>query len=238
MTEKFYNDISLNLSIINKKITAAAKKSGRSRDDITLLAVTKTIDAIRINEAMASGIDVIGENYVSEITDKIGHLPGNVNLHMIGHLQTNKIKTVLPHISMLQSLDSLHLAKKLQNELCSTNSSLDVLIEVNIGDEIQKSGVSPEKLEELTNYAISAPNIILRGFMCIPPPGNSIETKKYFAKMFNLYIDIRAKKRDNINIIDILSMGMSNDYEIAIIEGANLVRIGSAIFGDRKNKEI
>ncbi len=232
MMENSYSKIAENLKIIEENITRAAVKSGRCRQDITLLAVTKTVPAQAINEAIECGITCIGENYVSELVTKAPKLSCK-DIHMIGHLQSNKIRTLLPHITMLQTLDSIKLAKKLENELSKQNKTLDVLIEVNIAGEQTKSGISVQELDSLVEHLEGCIFLKLRGLMCIPPYNKTGSLEKYFNNMFNLYIDIKDKKRHNINNIDILSMGMSNDYETAIQNGANLVRIGSAIFGDR-----
>ncbi len=232
MTENSYSYIAENLKVIEEKISLAAERSGRSREDITLLAVTKTVPVEAINVAIDLGVKCIGENYVVEIARKAPDIRCN-NIHMIGHLQTNKIKQLLPHITMIQSLDSVRLAKALEKELEKSNKTLEALIEVNIGGELSKSGIPPCELEELVCYVSESRFLRLRGLMCIPPFDENSKIKKYFADMCNLYIDIKRKKRHNIGNIDILSMGMSDDYEVAIEQGANLVRIGSAIFGKR-----
>ncbi len=221
-----------NIKRIEEKISKAAEKSGRKRDDITLLAVTKKVPVSAINQAIECGIDIIGENYVNELVEKAPQIRCK-ELHMIGHLQSNKIKSLLPHITMLQTLDSKNLADKLQKELEKTNRVLDVLIEVNIGREINKNGIFAEEVIELVEHLNNCCFLRLRGLMCIPPYTSTGTEEKFFTDMFNLYIDIRGKKRHNIDNIDILSMGMSEDYEMAIEHGANLVRIGSAIFGSR-----
>ncbi len=233
MTENSYSHISENLKRIEENISRAAEQSGRKRGDITLLAVTKTVPVEAISVAMDCGVKTFGENYVSELATKAMRLP-RADLHMIGHLQTNKIRQMLPHISMLQSLDSIRLASALEKQLAKTNSRLDVLIEVNIGGEESKSGISPQQVDELAHFVSQTQFLRLRGLMCIPPFGENDKIKKYFEDMFNLYIDIRGKKRHNIDNIDILSMGMSDDYGLAIENGANLVRVGSAIFGKRE----
>ncbi len=232
MTENSYNYVVENLKQIEERITSAAERSGRKREDIRLLAVTKKVPVAAINKAIEFGVDIIGENYVNELTLKAPQINCR-ELHMIGHLQSNKIKALLPHITMLQTLDSKNLADKLQKELMKTNQTLDVLIEVNIGRESNKTGVFTEDVFELVDYLSECNLLRLRGIMCIPPYTSTGTEKKFFMDMFNLYIDIKGKKRHNINNIDILSMGMSEDYELAIEHGANLVRIGSAIFGSR-----
>ncbi len=232
MTENFYSHVGENLKKIEERISISAQKSGRSREDITLLAVTKTVEIEAINAAIDYGVTTIGENYVVELAAKASQVRCD-DIHMIGHLQSNKIKQLLPHITMLQSLDSLRLAKNLEKELKKAQQNLEVLIEVNIAGEQSKTGISPEEAMELADYVLESKFLTLRGAMCIPPNEENSKIKKYFEDMCKLYIDIKRKKRHNIDNIDILSMGMSEDFDIAIEHGATLVRIGSAIFGKR-----
>ncbi len=230
--ENSYSNVADNLKGIEERISIAAEKSGRKRDDVTLLAVTKTVPVEAVNVAIDCGITAIGENYVNELVSKAEHIKCK-NIHMIGHLQSNKIRQLLPHINMLQTLDSIKLADKLNTELEKTGRILDVLIEVNIGKEENKSGVFREMVEEFVENLEKHHFLRLKGLMCIPPYQENSITEKYFIDMCNLYIDIKRKKRHNIDI-NILSMGMSDDYELAIAHGANLIRVGSAIFGRRK----
>ncbi len=237
MTERISDEMSQkiadNISAVKERIATAAIKSGKNPDDITLLGVSKTKSVDLINVAIKHGITSIGENYVAEITQK-APLLSNVDIHMIGHLQTNKIKQVIPHINMLHTLDSARLAQKLENELIKEDKILDVLIEINIGCENAKAGILKEELDEMLEIVEKLPHLRLRGLMCIPPICEISEKRKYFSSMFALYIDIMRKKLHNRSNIDTLSMGMSDDYECAISEGATTVRIGSAIFGTRK----
>ncbi len=233
MTEKSSVDIfDENFAYIKEKINEAAKISGRSPDDITLLAATKTVDVCVINHAIKSGLKYIGENKVQEFLSKYDdYLP--VHKHFIGHLQTNKVKDVVGRAELIQSVDSVHLAKEISKQSIKKDIITDILLEVNIGEEESKSGFLYNEVEENLKIIAEMDNICVKGLMAIPPICNKAEdNKKYFAKMNNLFIDIRTKNIDNSSM-DILSMGMSDDYYTAIIEGANLVRIGTALFGRR-----
>ena len=231
--EKFLN-IEYNLKFINEQIEEAAKQSGRQRDDIKLMAVTKTVEPIFINHAIECGIDLIGENKVQEFFSKKDFLKlDNCEAHLIGHLQTNKVKQIVGNVSMIQSVDSLKLAKEIDKQSEKIGIVTDCLIEINIGDEESKTGLDFSLATKLTEEIAALEHIHVKGLMTIPPIcENDDELRKYFEKMNDLFVDIREKKLDNVNM-DILSMGMSGDYRQAIISGANLVRIGSSIFGPR-----
>ena len=213
------------IAIVRENIEKAA--DGR---EITLVGVAKTKPPELIRRAIAAGLDTIGENYVQEIRDKSaeGAYEG-AHVHMIGHLQTNKVKYIAGKVDMIESVDSAALLAAISRRATSLGKTQDVLIEVNIGGEASKSGADPDCLPELFGAAASLPGIRVRGLMTIPPPGNSV---MYFARMYHLFIDNKEKKYDNV-IMDFLSMGMSEDYEAAIREGANMVRVGSFIFGPR-----
>lgn len=233
MTEKSSVEIfDENFAYIKEKINEAAKISGRSPDDITLLAATKTVDVSVINHAIKNGLKYIGENKVQEFLSKYDdYLP--VHKHFIGHLQTNKVKDIVGKAELIQSVDSLHLAKEISKQSIKKGVMTDILLEVNIGEEESKSGFRYNEVEENLKIIAEMDNICIKGLMAIPPICNKAEdNKKYFAKMNNLFIDIGSKNIDNSSM-DILSMGMSDDYYTAIIEGANLVRIGTALFGRR-----
>ena len=228
LTDNFLN----NYEIIKENIKIAAQKSGRNYDDITILAATKTVDTELINFAINSGITYIGENRVQELISKENAVIP-VHKHLIGHLQTNKVKDIIDRVEMIESVDSLKLAKAISNEAKKQNINVDVLLEVNIAGEESKYGFKPTELEENIRKIAILPNIFVKGLMSIPPICKEKENnRKYFKKMYNLFIDISTKKIDNINM-DILSMGMSSDYDVAVSEGANLVRIGTALFGER-----
>ena len=233
MTEKSSVDIfNENYAEIKENIRKAAMMSGRSEKDIILLAATKTVDAQVINHAINSGIEYIGENRVQEFLSKKDAL-NPCHRHFIGHLQTNKVKDIIGEVELIHSVDSLRLAREISKQAVKINKTMEILLEVNIGNEESKSGFTPEEVLSAAEEISKLPRIIIRGLMAIPPIVTDDEgNDKYFIKMNKLFIDIRAKKIDNSNI-DILSMGMSDDYAAAIEHGANLVRIGTALFGRR-----
>ena len=239
MMEKSYldkrkADIEYNLDVINEKIGECAIKSGRKPEDIKLMAVTKTVDPIFINYALDYGVKLIGENRVQEMLRKKPdlHLDG-VDKHLIGHLQTNKAGQIVGEVDMIQSVDSLKIAKEIGKQSAKKGIVTDVLLEINVGNEESKTGFSKSEFFENLYEIAEIPNIQIKGLMTVPPIcENNAELCKFFENMFNIYVDIKAKKLDNITM-NILSMGMSGDYEEAILCGSNLVRIGSSIFGPR-----
>ena len=239
MTEKLSIDIKTdnikhNLEVIRNNISEAAIKSGRDPEDITLMAVTKTVEPVFINCAIENGIRLIGENKVQEFLSKEEFLNlDKCKAHLIGHLQTHTVKQIVGRVEMIQSVDSLKLAKEIEKQSLNKNVTTSCLLEVNIGREESKSGLDTEILLD-TIYQISEmKNIKVKGLMAIPPIcDKEIEIQRYFSKMNEMFIDIRNKNIDNISM-DILSMGMSSDYVNAILFGSNLVRVGSSIFGQR-----
>lgn len=211
----------------------AAQQAGRDASEITLVGVTKTQDAPAVRALLQAGVLEIGENRVQELLAKepeLSDLPHKT--HLIGHLQRNKVKYLPGHIDMLQSLDSIPLAQELEKVYAAHGTRLDVLIEVNIGKEASKAGVPPGQLGELVDFVASCPSLCLRGLMAIPPQAQEGLLHGYFQQMHQLFIDIKTKKSDN-KIINILSMGMTHDYRTAILEGATMVRVGTALFGPR-----
>ena len=222
-----------NLKEVEARIEAAAKKSGRKREDITLIAVTKTRSPEEINEAIQSGITDIGENKPQEVRDKFSYVNQNVKWHQIGHLQTNKIKYIIDKVCMIHSVDSIHLMEEIDKQAQKHGIIMDILIQVNISGEDTKQGVSKEELPNLLEYAAKLPNIHVCGLMTIAPKieGN-ITNSLHFDNICKLFVDIRQKKYDNVTM-RCLSMGMSGDYEAAIECGATMVRVGTAIFGER-----
>ena len=233
MKEKSY--IKDNLEVVEQTIADACRYVGRQRDEVTLTAVTKTVEPSIINEAIACGVTHIGENRVQEFLSKkpFLHLDG-VQTHLIGHLQTNKVRQIVGEVSMIQSVDSLRLAQAISQRAENNGITLPVLVEVNIGGEEQKSGVSPDEVERLLCDMSPLPGIQVLGLMTVAPILHSeTEKRALFSKMYDLFIDIRDKNIDNIIMQD-LSMGMSGDYREAIMEGATIVRVGSAIFGRRQ----
>lgn len=218
---------------IKERISTAAKKSGRSEKDITLVAVTKTYEADVINEAIDLGITDIGENKVQEILRKYDSVKP-VRWHLIGHLQSNKVKYIIDKVSMIHSVDSIHLIDEIERQAQKKNIIMDILIQVNISGEESKFGIKPEEIYEILEYADKLKHVKVRGLMTILPKDDNIMTLKlHFVNIRRLSLDISEKKYDNIHM-DYLSMGMSGDFEEAIMEGSNMVRIGSAIFGERK----
>ena len=226
--------IEANLKIINERIACAAETSGRSRADIQLMAVTKTVEPVFINHAIACGVDLIGENKVQEFLSKEPYLNlDGVQAHLIGHLQTNKVRQIVPHVSMIQSVDSLKLAKEIDKQCEKIEKIMPCLVEVNIADEESKTGLPAHALEPLLEEISKLTHISVVGLMTIPPIcEENAKLREYFQKMHAMFVDIGRKKIDNITM-QILSMGMSSDYVEAIECGANLVRVGSSIFGPR-----
>lgn len=227
-----------NLQRIEQDIESACAAAGRRREDVTLMAVTKTVPAERIAVALEAGVRCIGENRVQEFLQKRDALPlDGVETHLIGHLQTNKVKRIVGQVDMIQSIDSERLARAVSDASLNTERGVtDVLVEVNIGGEHSKSGVAPENLEELLHSIAGFSGIRVRGLMTIPPIlPTEAEKRAIFCQMHKLFIDIQHKNVDNITM-EILSMGMSMDYVEAVREGSTLVRIGSAIFGARDYK--
>ena len=220
MTEKLLTDVEYNYKFIDERIAEAAEKSGRKREDITFLAATKIVEPEVINHAISLGLDHIGENKVQELLSKYDKYNlDSCSLQFIGHLQTNKVRQIIDKVDLIQSVDSIKLASEISKQALKINKNCDVLVEVNIGREENKSGVMPEQLEEL--------------LMAIPPICESSQKiSEFFNKMHNIFIDISQKKLDNIDM-NILSMGMSADYYEAVLAGANMVRVGSALFGAR-----
>ena len=234
MTARSLSDVEYNYKLINERIAEAAQKVGKSRDDITFLAATKTVEPEIINHAINLGLDHIGENKVQELLSKYdSYNLENCSLQFIGHLQTNKVRQIVDKVDLIQSVDSVKLANEIAKQSVKLNKTTDILVEVNIGREENKSGVYPENLEELLCEISEIEGVSVKGLMTIPPIcDNKHKISKYFNNMHNIFIDISQKKLDNISMT-ILSMGMSADYYEAILEGANMVRIGSSLFGAR-----
>ncbi len=227
-------DIQYNLDVINERIAESAIKSGRNPEDVKLMAVTKTVDPIFINYALDYGVKLIGENRVQEMLRKKPelHLDG-VEKHLIGHLQTNKAGQIVGEVDMIQSVDSLKIAKEIAKQSVKKGIVTDILLEINVGEEESKTGFSMSEFFETLHQIAELDAIRIKGLMTIPPIcENNTILCKYFEKIHNIYVDIKEKKLDNIDM-NILSMGMSGDYTQAILCGSNLVRIGSSIFGPR-----
>ena len=236
MMEKLYPNpcIADNLQYIQEQMHKACMDAGRRPEDVKLLAVTKTVSATDINEAIRLGVGQIGENRVQEYLSKKDqlHLDG-VGKHLIGHLQTNKVRQIVGQVDMIESVDCLRLATAISKRSLELGIVTPILVEVNIGGEEAKSGIEPENLESLLCDISLMEGIQVQGLMTIPPIlQKESEKREIFSKMYQLFVDIRAKNIDNILMQD-LSMGMSGDYREAILEGSTIVRIGSALFGER-----
>ncbi len=228
-----YGYISENIENIRKNIDAACKRSGRDPKDVLLLAVSKTVDVDRIKVAVDCGLNSLGENRVQEIMEKYEPMGENVKWHLIGHLQTNKVKYIIDKVELIHSVESIKLAEEINKQAKKHNLVMDVLVEVNMADEESKFGVKPEETESFIRELALMDNIRVRGLMTVAPNvENGEENRVYFRNMKQLLVDINAKNINNINM-DILSMGMTGDYETAVEEGATIVRVGTGIFGKR-----
>ena len=234
MTESLCNSIGENLKIIREKIAEAATKAGRPPGEISLMAVTKTQSAAAVNAAISQGVTLLGENRAQELLAKYDdYNREGVQLHFIGGLQTNKVRQIITKVDLIQSVDSLRLATEIEKQAAQNSRVMDLLIEVNIGREMSKSGIMPEELFDFAAQIADFKHLRLRGLMAIPPISENItQTMSFFSAMRQLFVDMQGKNVDNKNI-DILSMGMSDDFEYAIMNGSTLVRIGSAMFGKR-----
>ncbi|PHV71133.1 YggS family pyridoxal phosphate-dependent enzyme [Sporanaerobium hydrogeniformans] len=221
------------LESIQHTIKKAAEKSGRKEEDITLIAVSKTYPASAIQEAIALGCKDFGENKVQELVQKIESIEEPVNWHMIGHLQTNKVKYIIGKTALVHSVDSLKLLKEIQKQSLKKDVITSILLEVNVAQEDSKSGIL---LEEAMDYASSISklsHVRCEGLMTVAPyVENPEDNRLVFRQLYDLSVDMQKQKFDNINM-HVLSMGMSNDYWVAIEEGATMVRIGTALFGAR-----
>ena len=227
-------DVEYNYKTITENIEKAAAKVGKSASDITFLAATKTVDAATINHAISLGLKYIGENRVQELLSKYDEYDlEHASLQFIGHLQSNKVRQIIDKVDLIQSVDSLKLASEISRQAVLKNRNIDILVEVNIGREENKSGVIPEALTDLLYEIKDLPSINVKGLMAIPPIcDNSQKICKYFDNMHKMFIDIKGQNIDNLSM-EVLSMGMSDDYYEAILSGSNMVRVGSALFGAR-----
>lgn len=235
LTEERFLLLEDNLKRVQEEIAETAIKNGRNPDEIKLMAVTKTVCPELINHAIDCGVDLIGENKVQEVLLKKDELHlENCKLHLIGHLQSNKVKKIIGIADMIQSVDSFELASQISRRSEENGIVTDILLEVNIGEDDCKFGYSAQETEEALMKIAPLNGVRVRGMMTVAPNfKDSAKNQSVFANMHKLFIDIGAKKIDNI-YMDILSMGMSGDFKEAIAEGSTLVRVGSAIFGDRK----
>ena len=222
-----------NLESVEKRIEEACRRAGRKREEVTLVAVSKTKPVSMLQEAYDLGVRVFGENKVQEIRDKYEALPQDIEWHMIGHLQTNKVKYIINKVKLIHSVDSLRLAETIEREAQKHNCTADILLEVNVAEEESKFGLKAEEVIPVYEKILQYSHIKVKGLMTIAPfVENPEKNRSIFADLHKLYVDIKRKNIDN-GTVSILSMGMTNDYEVAIEEGATMVRIGTGIFGAR-----
>lgn len=223
-------DIRENIRIIEERVDNSAKKSGRSIDDITIVAVSKTVSAEAVVQAKEAGMMHFGENRVQEFLKKREVIGDSVNWHIIGPLQRNKVKYILSGVALLHSLDRLSLAEELEKQFQKNGTVIDALIQINIAKEPTKSGVFEEDLEDFLEKLSVLRNVRIKGLMAIPPFAfEPDDNREYFKRMKDLY----ERFKNSSDGFEYLSMGMSGDFEVAIEEGANMVRIGTAVFGAR-----
>lgn len=229
--------ISQNLALVQERIAAAAAKSGRRPEDICLVAVTKTVPPERIKEALAAGVQHIGENRVQEAAAKVESIPAGVTWHLIGHLQRNKAKQAIQIFDLIHSLDSLRLAKMLQKRAKELERTVNCLVEVNVAGEESKHGIIPDQLLPLLRQVSLLPQLSVRGLMTVAPyVKDPEEVRPIFRQLREMAHEIDKLKLPGVSMEE-LSMGMSGDFEVAIEEGATMVRVGSAIFGARDYSE-
>lgn len=222
-----------NLAMVEDRVKAACDRAGRSYGSVTLVAVSKTKPVRLVEQAYEYGIRQFGENKAQEMKEKYDMLPKNINWHFIGHLQTNKIKYVLGRAVLIHSVDSMHLAEAIEAECVKKKLDADILVEVNVAQEATKSGIKTEETESLVRDIAKLPHVHVKGLMTIAPfVENAGNNRMIFRTLKELSVDIAGKNIDNVSM-NILSMGMTNDYEVAIEEGATHIRVGTAIFGER-----
>ena len=227
------SDIANNLEAVYKNMRAACKKSNRNFFDVTLVAVTKTQSVEKISELTGLGVVNIGENRAQELVEKYPSIDCAAIIHMIGHLQTNKVKSIIDKVSLIHSVDSCKLAKEIDKQAGLHEKIMEILVEINIAGEENKHGIDPGELPGFLIEIASLKNIMVKGLMCMAPNvENPEENRLYFRKMRRMFVDSAVQSADNINMQH-LSMGMTNDYGVAIEEGASMIRVGTGIFGPR-----
>ncbi|MFR3786064.1 MAG: YggS family pyridoxal phosphate-dependent enzyme [Agathobaculum desmolans] len=234
MTEQEKKELQDRIHSVQERVAQAAVRAGRNPDDITLVAASKMNDTERVRAAIEAGIRVCGENRVQELLDKYEqNAYAGADLQFIGTLQTNKVKYLIGKVSLIQSVGSVHLGEAIAKEAAKHQIKQDILLEINIGREAAKSGLLLEELDEAVARLSEKPSLHIRGLMAIPPIADqATKNSGYFDEMHQVFVDILTKKYDNVSM-DYLSMGMTNDFETAILCGANMVRVGTAIFGTR-----
>lgn len=222
-----------NIRVVQENIENACAKVSRPGNDVTLIAVSKTKPLEMLKEAYEAGCRDFGENKVQELVDKYEKMPRDVRFHMIGHLQRNKVKYIVGKVYLIHSVDSLRLAEEISKEAVKKGASVNILIEVNVAEEESKFGVTCAETVELVKKIAVLPGIFVKGLMTIAPyVENSEENRQYFVNLRKLSVDIKKQNIDNVSM-DILSMGMTGDYIVAVEEGATYVRVGTGIFGER-----
>ena len=227
------NTIRDHLNEVRENIQKACEKAGRSPQEVTLIAVSKTKPLFMLEEAYEAGARDFGENKVQEIMDKYPQLPSDIRWHMIGHLQRNKVKYIVDKVALIHSVDSLRLAETIENEAAKHNVTVPILIEVNVAQEESKFGLKTEEVLSLVESVAALPHINIKGLMTIAPyVEDPEENRGIFRQLKKLSVDIAAKNINNVNM-SVLSMGMTGDYQVAVQEGATMVRVGTGIFGER-----
>ena len=227
------NTIRDHLNEVRENIQKACEKAGRSPQEVTLIAVSKTKPLFMLEEAYEAGARDFGENKVQEILEKHPKMPEDARFHMIGHLQRNKVKQVLPHAVLIHSVDSCRLAEQISQEAGKLGITAKILLEVNVAKEESKFGMMPEDVEEMAGQIAALPHLQIEGLMTIAPFVDDPEKNRpVFRKLYQLSVDIKKKNIDNVNM-GVLSMGMTGDYQVAVEEGSTMIRVGTGIFGAR-----
>ncbi len=222
--------IETNLLEIKENIRKACEKTGRDPSEVTILAVTKTIDADRINQAVKLGLKDLGENRVQELLTKYDEVKGDVRWHLIGHLQKNKVKYIADKVVMIHSVESMSLCEEIERQCAKIDKIMDILVEVNVSGEESKSGISPSEVYDFIKEASRYEHIRIKGLMTMAPfVANSGELHQIFSNLYKISVDISSKKLDNVSM-ECLSMGMTNDYIQAVEENSTIVRVGTGLF--------
>ena len=225
--------VALNYNEVKARMEAACVRAGRNPKDVTLIAVSKTKPVSMLVEAYEAGARTFGENKVQEIVEKFPQMPEDAKFHMIGHLQTNKVGQVIEKVELIHSVDSVHLAEKIEKEAAKRNMIANILLEVNVAREDSKFGLYMEDVIGVLQSVREFPHVCVKGLMTIAPyVENAEENRKYFKDLYQLYVDIKSKNLDN-GTMSVLSMGMTGDFEVAVEEGATMIRVGTGIFGSR-----
>ena len=225
--------IAMNYAEVKSRMEAACVRAGRDPKEVTLIAVSKTKPVSMLMEAYEAGARTFGENKVQEITEKFPQMPEDTKFHRIGHLQTNKVGQVIEKAVLIHSVDSVHLAEKIEKEAAKRNMVKEILLEVNVAEEDSKFGLKMEEVIPTLEIIKTFPHVCVKGLMTIAPfVEDAEENRKYFKELYQLYVDIKTKNIDN-GTMSVLSMGMTGDYEVAVEEGATMIRVGTGIFGSR-----